>query len=1555
YLYSNFQYGRCIRNRDNTVERQFNKEYLDHNFYLLLETVRHIANKLYVNWLDILPVTLKTIESNQLYVDSKLLFLTNSLVDFKYDDLSGLTGLPLDDIYDTISNDFYQNIKNFKWIIYDTSIMYPRWELPIPMLITLNYILELDNCINNVKWLTLTDLLREAFTVHWNQFVNLLFNRHDFATSEIKISNSSVQKIAQNLLYMFDSHYRSRTQAIKKKEYEPFENNKDRKERQNQETIDEEDVDEFSRKDSTMNLAELRSLKSLQAEHMYEYIRSSVQQFKSTWYAQHLLDETNINQTSILKLDKYKPLATHEIARDPELIIITLTLKNIYNYAKSLTHFYEKDKFKQYPKFWRCLDSSQRKVILDRLNDNIPNLDWFNIQGYIQRLYPEIFNAKKLPPVALASINKEIHEMIRKKLMLYIFESMIRRGVLSSFSPNAALTDLQLSIRSDSQEKDFIKLLTKTTLNKNNDYYNNAYYFLTGSLYSQIPLYRGKNKSYTDFFDGTANITPRWTDMYAMNWVSQIGFFHRYLNNRVIFITGSTGVGKSTQMPKLFLYALKAIDYKNAGSVICTEPRRQPTVKNASRVSDELGVPILDKKYYVQYRHKEKSHVNNVDSEYLMLKFVTDGTLLQEIRNPMLKENTRGQVTDYLTSNEYDIVIIDEAHEHKQNMDLILTLMRTATYYNNDLKLVIISATMDTDEPIFKRYYRDINDNRAFPLNMKIAEQKLDRINVDRRFHISPPGETTKFKIKDYYVPDEDPIKLISSLVTGPNPGTILYFQPGTLEIAKEIAQLNEVLPPYVLALPLHSKLSDWQREIFEQIDTQLPNIHFSRNLPFVDWNEENNKKGTSHYKLAVLVATNIAEASITIPGLKYVIDTGTQKSSYYDYSKGGTVLKLTNISESSRIQRRGRVGRVATGAVYYLYKKDTMINNKTQYEIGLSDIHLELFGRLRDSYQEKPIFDSTNDPNLQRIKFSQVSSQYDRPPINGLAEIISTQYYTDEKFYDYFGNSSHYDYENSPGMPLVYPTGYSLETLTDSTGEFYLIHPEELNLTRNLAGLIVSVTDTKNLVYYPDHHIVSWKIMSFWNILLDDLFISAYKENILLVEKTTYGKGLQVVQQELSAIGAEDFDLNYVAALLTAINLGIQENMIRLISMNMASKNDFIKWGIYADAQPPYHRKIKEVKAFVGDQKSDSQAIIYILDDLHKYLADNDISLEQDSKKYMNKLAEIKKIVSGNLERALTADEASYLKAIGDDIIDGKIQNSQTLTYSDLSRIRKQGINVNIIEGNIRKKIELIADWASRRSLKIDTIKNYIRRYLKLKNILLINESGDSDSFVQYKVSHLADILKPTLVDAYSNIATLDSDKKLMLSLMRGFKKQIVRKLVDSYYLSIYEPTITSAYTIEKISTRSKIDSTLVDNKYLQNYVLYLDLDQEKNTISLLNQLDISLIKSIGYIYTRDMVYNKYMKYLLSNVQEELRMKTVSQTVVSFYKKGLRETLYDLLNAHDVDIWLKLYTIFNDKGYIETRRYHDINYKTRKQFSIVNDIGIPQTTGKFENNKFKQ
>jgi len=139
---------------------------------------------------------------------------------------------------------------------------------------------------------------------------------------------------------------------------------------------------------------------------------------------------------------------------------------------------------------------------------------------------------------------------------------------------------------------------------------------------------------------------------------------------------------------------------------------------------------------------------------------VTDGTLLVDIKkSPTLKKTTKHeddkkndksiQITE---DNIYDIIMVDESHEHNVNMDIILSLTRNILLYNNDLKLIIISATMDDDEPNYRSYYRYIDDNLSFPIDINTLQLGMSKNLIDRRFHISPPGKTTQFVVNDYFI-----------------------------------------------------------------------------------------------------------------------------------------------------------------------------------------------------------------------------------------------------------------------------------------------------------------------------------------------------------------------------------------------------------------------------------------------------------------------------------------------------------------------------------------------------------------------------------------------------------------------------------------------------------------------------------------------------------------------------------------------------------------------------------------------------------------------------------
>ena len=207
------------------------------------------------------------------------------------------------------------------------------------------------------------------------------------------------------------------------------------------------------------------------------------------------------------------------------------------------------------------------------------------------------------------------------------------------------------------------------------------------------------------------------------------------------------------------------IDYNYSPKIICTQPRITPTIDNANRIAVELGVPIdmpsnntnikiKTNNNYVQFKHMKDSHTSNSNNGFL--RIVTDGTLLEELlSNPVMKIKNNDS---YTNKNIYDVIIVDEAHEHNVNMDLIIALSKQTCYFNNMVRLVIVSATMDDDEPIYRRYFKNINDNLLFPIKTPLTLNPIglndflpQPMYMDRRYHISPPGETTQYRVEEIY------------------------------------------------------------------------------------------------------------------------------------------------------------------------------------------------------------------------------------------------------------------------------------------------------------------------------------------------------------------------------------------------------------------------------------------------------------------------------------------------------------------------------------------------------------------------------------------------------------------------------------------------------------------------------------------------------------------------------------------------------------------------------------------------------------------------------------
>ncbi|CAN3373346.1 hypothetical protein DIURU_001279 [Diutina rugosa] len=322
------------------------------------------------------------------------------------------------------------------------------------------------------------------------------------------------------------------------------------------------------------------------------------------------------------------------------------------------------------------------------------------------------------------------------------------------------------------------------------------------------------------------------------------------LENQVTVVIGETGSGKTTQLAQ-YLY-----EHGISGKIACTQPRRVAAMSVAKRVADEGGCDLGSTVGY-SVRFDDRT------TPQTKLKFMTDGILVREfLGDPLL--------------SEYDVIIMDEAHERSLNTDVLLGLFKRLLTQRLDLKLVVTSATMNATR--FSDYFGQAPQffipGRTFPVETLYA----------------------KSSATDYV---EQAVKQVLTihLSTRDNDGDILVFMTGQEDIEAVCDVLHERLakiddPPPLDILPIYASLPPEQQK---RIFTPSP-----------------------HRK--VVVATNIAETSLTIDGIRYVIDSGLVKMNVYSAKLGMDVLRVVPVSLANANQRSGRAGRTGPGVGYRLY-----------------------------------------------------------------------------------------------------------------------------------------------------------------------------------------------------------------------------------------------------------------------------------------------------------------------------------------------------------------------------------------------------------------------------------------------------------------------------------------------------------------------------------------------------------------------------------------------------------------------------------------------------------
>ena len=361
--------------------------------------------------------------------------------------------------------------------------------------------------------------------------------------------------------------------------------------------------------------------------------------------------------------------------------------------------------------------------------------------------------------------------------------------------------------------------------------------------------------------------------------------------NQVILVISGTGSGKTVLLPK---YVLHALDYK--GKIGITLPKQIVAQSAAEFAAITLDVNLGEQVGY-QYKGSDKRHRGINPS----LLYATDGTIVARLlRDPDL--------------TEFDAIIIDEAHERKIQIDFLLYLLRNVVKKRPEFKLVIMSATIDAS--LFESYFAttnfltiDIGGKTNFPIESIFSETPS---NTDT--YIEKGMQIIK-KLMESYSEKDKKTKI----------NDILFF----------VTSINETF------------------ETRDKLKLLYPSINCIAVYAGMDGILQNQLQNKETNDRRILISTNVAESSLTVDGIKYVIDTGFELLSYDDPVKRGKVLEKKLITQAQAKQRMGRAGRTESGITYHLYTKDEFLNKMKKFPdpaIRTSDITSESLKLMNES-----------------------------------------------------------------------------------------------------------------------------------------------------------------------------------------------------------------------------------------------------------------------------------------------------------------------------------------------------------------------------------------------------------------------------------------------------------------------------------------------------------------------------------------------------------------------------------------------------------------------------
>ena len=1477
FPYSNFTLGLLNEEDDFIFDLYATGEHtiyhcIENNFVSMLETIKITNGKLYVNWINIIPMV--NYKKSHLYkttlieVKEIMSLITPTLSITDYYTLWNINrinhGLYLGEYYNVIANAYYNSVKNVKWLLFCTKINDKYFYI----LQYLSKMINLDIILLNTDYYSLSDSDKNKFNKSIENIIECLKQNRPIYL-DIKWEYNILKNIMIFMIsfysnyFLLDDYVSDEVKVLLESDTNDLE-------------LGQLSLDKISNK-TTLNCFE-----KLEYNDIFTFLKEAFNTFKLTPYAKYLLNNNSVNMSFFNLIDE-----------DDK----KMNLKNLYNIAKSLCHKnINEGEYLFIGNIFKNL--SENDAAMFYVFYFTSELSWINIRNNIA--LQENDNDINIYNNTLKLLSNAWNKI---KIDLP-WEYLSENGLLSEFNINFELTDNSYLNNDTNIRNKLIKQNLKKYFNDNPQLFT-ANYFLTNRPYNEL---KSNNKSYIDKL--TSEMV--FYTYYANDWLSQINYFNHYINHSVIYVTGSTGTGKSTQIPKLTLYALKMYDYKNNGKIVCTQPRIPPTVGNAKQIAKQMGVDIFETKfntsieyktelYYIQYKHSNDNHTKKYN-DCLTLTMMTDGSLLESlITNPLMKKQILTKNTDdYVYSNEniYDIVMVDEAHEHNTNMDLILTLMRQTCIYNNSIRLIIVSATMDDDEPIYRSYYKLINDNIVHPIKQPLvlhpllgsSKEHIDEFFVnsyylDRRVHISIPKEPFPYTIYEYY--DNEIEKLFTSdmkknadiaqkksyqtvlnICNKSDIGDILLFSIGEEDIKNAVNELNRIIPTHVIALPFYSRMNSKYKEMIEDIDKYISKIRNNKYNIANEWGEdyiEANDVPSGYYKRAVIVATNVAEASITIDTLRYVIDTGYAKANIYSIESDSYNIVLEQISESSRIQRRGRVGRVAEGHVYHIYGRGTRENVKIKYKITTDFIYMG-FLKLLTNKDSNIIWEPQLSPYLYNNFYDTITKYIRRSDIRESAVgsraylILLYQflicYNPPEKYYFYPFNE--YQQNILPNYLNRHLEGFNYITLTDLYGDFYIIHPYEYSLTRNIMGNIIKFNNKIINKINPNEYKPLLYTTKFKLLLMPHM-----SNNTLIYIKTIFHEKIN----EITSITKLSDKYSVILFLLSGYDMLYEGceiiSMLNTINSNISSL-------ILNESNKLKYEEI--LKIFGSD--SDLTSIYNICKLLKHKLKDLIVYEIFNNKTIFDKYKyEFKTLINeyNNNNFYLIKDSLDVLNSLKNN---GRLDSNIGYLYW----LKSSNKFKNILRANIINNKDRIIKICNEFYLNSDTILEYFENLIDL-------------TLLVYTINIEYD-------ERYNKINPFDWAKKLTPSLLKPIIKNTPEEKINLvffisqplYFSVMFDTGYKNMYALDcSIKPLFKdYKNTLVNS--ISNYIGYVSYTN--NQMSIIFNIDITKLSVYFPIYYNnyniknfkyDMIDNKIVTYSFNNKKWDYVIQKVRETISDY------------------------------------------------------------------------